>query len=715
MVKAHFSRFIVGLTFLFFLLWGWRVCDLFHDIPAFPDVLEVLWGIQWYHKSLLEERTSPFSIHLIFHPLEWHTVTLGFNYFLFIVALPLYEIGGLAFAYNVLAILALALAFYGAFLFVKRFASPFIAAGAALAFTFNGLSWFTLQRHLNFLWVLSLTPWMALALEQYKLSKAKKFIVLGGIFWGLMINFSFYGLFVGAMELALLGSLLFRFRWLKHGIAIALIALLVSSPAIVAYWLGAKGSHAHYYGIEHNLHWGASLNSLFVPASCHPLPLFQNIASSIYTGPRDESGAANLGFATFLLAIIGSILVFKLKKGYSLVFLALCGLTLSLGLLLKWDGEPVRHAAFNPLIAAIWKVGHMVKPEVFRTSQPTPAFEGGIPLPGFVLIALIPFWEWSRAVSRYAIVGMLGMAALGGIALKNLPKFARYLLLLLWLLEILPCPIKGVRLPYELHPAYKWLTEQKLASDEGIVDMAYPTLIMGSEILWGAWLHKKPTASGTGSYWPEHSFELWAYFIQKDLADPDVHLVFYQYRIRYLFLHMYGKMEQRMWEAISHNPAFRPIQCFEPKGRAFPWDYTICVAEVMPLEDPMNLIREEGWAGKEEWGIWSNGPLSKARWLATSKQDYILQIEAFPFCVPGERQRITVKVNSREVTAHNWGDCEVWKSEVVIPASIVNPGLNEIVLEYGYAKSPAEITSGENPDPRKLAVGFKRLWIKEGK
>jgi len=715
MAKACLSRLIVGLCFLFFFLWGWRVYDLLHEIPAFPDVLEVLWGIQWYHESLLEERGSPLSIHLIFHPLKWHTVTLGFNYFLFVVALPFYEIGGSAFAYNALAILALVLAFYGAFLFIKHFSPLFIAAGAALAFTFSGLSWFTLQRHLNFLWVLSLAPWMALSLEQYKLYKARKFIVLAGIFWGLMINFSFYGLFVGAMEFTILGNLLFHSKWIKHSIAIALIALLVSSPAIVTYGFGAKEGHAHYYGIEHNLHWGASLNSLFIPALAHPLPLFQNIASSIYKGPRDESGAANLGFTTFLLAIIGSILVFKLKKDKGLVFLALCGLILSLGLLLKWDGEPLRHCVFNPLIVVIWKIGHIVKPEVFRTPQPTPAFDGRIPLPGLVLIALIPFWEWSRAVSRYAVVGMLGMAALGGIALKNLPNFARYLLLILWLLEVLPCPIKGVRLPQELHPAYNWLAEQKLAPEEGIVDMAYPTLIMGPEILWAAWLHKKPTASGTGSYWPEHSFELWAHFTQKELSDPDIHLVFYQYRIRYLFLHMYGEREQKMWETISHNPVLCPIQCFEPQGKPFLWNYPICVAEVTLLEDPMNLIREEGWAGKEEWGIWSNGPISKARWLATSKQDYILQIEAFPFCVPAEHQKITVKVNSQEITTYNWENCEVWKSEVMIPAPIVKPGLNEIVLEYGYAISPAEITNGANPDPRKLAVGFKRLWIKEAK
>ena len=712
MKKNHFARLLALCLFGLFFLWGWRIYNVFRIIPAHPDVLEVLWGIEWYHKALLEKNVLPFSLHIIFHPLEWQSSTLAHTPFLFVLALPLFEVGGAAFAYNALTILAILIAFCGAFLFIKRFAPHFIAACAALVFTFGGINWASVGSRLPILCASSFLPWLALTIELLKQSEAKRLKILGGVFWGLMINFSLYGSFIGGMAFALLGGRLFRLRWVKNVLIIASIALLTSSPVTLAYWLGMHRTSVHYYGIEHNLYWGASLNSLFIPSFSHPLPQMQKLASSIYKGPRDESGMANLGIITWLLAFISVIWALKSKANcWELVFLTACGVILSMGLLLKWDSEPVKSPIFHPLLKLIWAIGYALKPGVFRSPNPLPSFDGGIPLPGLLLMAIVPFWEVARTVSRYAAVGSLGLVTLGSIALKHLPKFVRYLLLIVWLIETLPHPINGVRTPYELHPAYKWLAEKELPPGEGIVDMVYPSVLIGPEVLWAAWLHGKPTASGTGSYWLEHSYKLWAYFIQNDLSNPDVWLILRQYRIRYLFLHMRGEGERKMWELITHNPSFRPVRCFDSGGVSYPWGYEICVAEVMELDDPMNVIREEGWSGKEAWGIWAEGHKSRVTWLATSRQNHLLHIEAFPLCMPGENQEMRVKVNGHQLFEHLWEDCELWEGKITIPSSLVKEGINEIVLEFKYAMSPAEITHGQNPDPRKLAAGFTKLRV----
>lgn len=700
------------LCFSGLLLLGWQVYDLFEDIPAYPDVLEVLWGIEWYHKTLIVSHRSPFSAHLIFHPLKWHTINLGFNPFLFIFSLPFYEIGGLAFAYNALTLTALLISFAGAIRFMRIYIPGALAIVPALIFTFAVPYWFHVGRHPNILWASSLLPWLAWALERAKRLDDKRFTLLAGLLWGIMINFSLYYVFTGIFALVIWADRFFHLKWIKRGIGLSIIALLLSFPTIIPYLLGTQQDNAHFYGIEHNLHWGASINSLFIPSIYHPFTFVRQFSRSFYRGPQDESGVANLGLVTCFLTLIGLGIALKHKQHFmSPLYLALTGIILSLGLLLKWDGEVIKIAAFRPLVAIIWRLGYMLKPEIFRSPHPISPFEAGIPLPGFIFIAVIPFWEFGRTVSRYIILGLLGAATLSGIALRRFPRAFRYLVITIWLMEALPHPIESTPLPFKLHPAYEWLTNQDLESSEGIVDIAYPTLIMGPEILWAAWLHKKPTASGTGSSWPEHSYELWAYFINEDLSKSEVGLVLYQYRIRYLFLHMYGEKERKMWEVISNNPAFKPFQCFDPLDSPSPWPYPICIAEVKTPEGPINFIKQEGWSTEENWGIWSEGTVSKGKWIALGRQDHVLRLKAFPFCVPGKSQEAVIKVNGQTITTHRWKNCELWEEELPIPSSFVKPGFNELSFEYKYAISPSELSGGKNPDHRKLAVGFIELKI----
>ena len=432
----------------------------------------------------------------------------------------------------------------------------------------------------------------------------------------------------------------------------------------------------------------------------------------LYGGPYNESGVMNFGTLLSLLAALGAIIAIRSKPSNSgLVILTLTGIVLSMGLLLRWNGEVVRWPALDPLNAALWNLGHALKPTVFPASRP-PSFESGVPLPGFLLTVIIPFWESARTVSRYAVLGMLGATILAGLLLERLPKLARITLTVILLIEIWPSPTGNLPLPFHPHPAYAWLAEQCLEPDEGIVDLVYPTLQINGHILWATSLHGKPTASGSGSSWPEHAFALWNYLLSdlQALGRPEVGNVFRQYKIHYVFLHM-GEKEKQLWEMVRSNPAFRPIQCFDPLPGPTPWPYPICVAEVLDAQGPINLIRGEGWSGAEDWGVWSEGRRARAGWISPARQDYRLRIGAFPLCVSDQRQEMVVKVNGWEMARYRWHECELWEGEILIPASVVRIGWNEVSFDYAYALSPAEVTRGQNGDRRVLSVGFTRLEV----
>ncbi len=719
-VRLFANQLFPWICFLGVLAWGWRIRNPFTFIPAYGDPLEVIWGIQYYYNSLFVQHISPLFTTLIFHPLGWHTATLAHTPVFFLATLPIYKLTGAAFTYNFMVITAFVVSFAGTVRFVRLFASRFAATFAALAFTFVNMRWLRIGGHLHILWASSLLPCLAWAIEtarrrtQWPEGKA---IWQIGLIWGMMINVSLYSIFLGGFVFLLLGKNLLHIKCLGRVIMVGMIALAIASPTIVLYWIGSSADQAHHFGIAHDLSWGASLNSLFVPSVAHPLKTLRQISRTIYTGPRDESGVFNLGMVTCGLALPGFFLLLR-KKSYpwGLVWLTVGGLILSLGLLLKWNGRPVQFSGLVAFNDILWRIGHTLKPELFSTVAPSPDFQSGIPLPGLVLSIFVPFWESARVMSRYAFLGMLGAVTLAAITLQKSPVPVRILLALLWVIEILPSPTGGGRpVAFQLHPAYTWLTAQPPESGMGILDVEPPTVSIGGSIPMATWLHGIPTAAGVGSYWPEHTFRLWEKFLPDGgvLMHPQIGDFLWQYRIRYLFLHFRGNKDQAqsMWNMIAENTAFHQIGCFDPLEGDSPWPYQICVAEVNKPVSPFNVILQSGWSAQESWGIWSEGLASELKWLALARRDHHLKFAAFPLCVPQQHQRLTVKVNGEKVSSYQWEDCETLAQDLLIPASMIEAGWNQITFEYAYALTPAEVTNGQNPDARLLGVGFVTLEI----
>lgn len=714
-----FLKLIPWIFFGIFFSWGWKVSNLFTSIPAYGDVLEVLWGFQWYHDSLLDKHTSPLFTPLVFHPFGWHTATLAHTPAFFILGQPFYYFGGSIFAYNLFAIGALVVAFTGMLRFTRLYVSQYLTIFAALAFTFWRTSWGSVSGgHLHLAWLSALLPWLAWSLDRAKNASSfqqRRWLVVAGLLWGMMINFSLYAIFIGAATFVIWEKQLFKLSRLKQALIVGSIALIISLPTIGLYIAGSRLDQTRVFGVGHNVWWSASINSFFIPSFAHPISLIRETAHTIYHGPFDESGVMNFGPITISLALIGLGIAFRFKRHVAgIVTLSLTGIILSMGILVRWNGEFIQNPIFHPINELIWNIGHTLKPSVFSPSIHDP-FSNGIPLPNFLLTAIVPFWEGARIVARFAVLGMIGLVILAGIALETFPKVIRIILIALWLVEILPSPTQNLPMPSNLHPAYTWLSTQSIGSNEAIVDLTYPTLSIGGEILWATTFHQKPTVSGVGSFWPEHTFRLWSHILHQpqSLANSQGVYLLQQYGVRYIFVHITNEKASEFWLMVQNNDLLRQVGCFDPLPSPNPWPYPICVAQIYPADHKpfSSLMLDSGWSQYENWGIWAESLQSTANWFSIDSKEQILRIEAKPFCVADRHQNITIHINGSYVESYRWDECEIRQINILIPASLIEQGWNSLTFTYDYAVSPAEITKGQSRDTRSLSTAFTMLEI----
>jgi hypothetical protein len=494
-------------------------------------------------------------------------------------------------------------------------------------------------------------------------------------------------------------------------------ALLVSSPALIRFAEGSAAGGMSFSNIAWINSWGASLNTFHLPFVFHPW--LGSVARAWYRGPLDESGMVNFGIVASVVALIGLWQTRRDKTWRSVWMITFTGLVLSLGFTLRWNGQTIAWAVLQPLDSLIWQIGHWLKPGVFPTNTPPPPLDQGIPLPGLLLAALVPFWEGARTLSRYALIAVPGICLLvmRGVEQVRQPMI-RLLLVALLLVEVFPFASGNVTADPPSHPAFEWLRENS-PPQAGIVDLYAPNpevleLLIQGETLWATRYHGRATAAGTGSVWPAHTWFLRDWLLQHPQAIQDVTFapMMRSYGVNYVLLHMLSTREQAILEEAKGNPALQVDGCFDAPNVPSPWPHPICILQITsPAVPGFNLMPEDGWSGPEAWGMWAEGDTSRARWVATSPSEARLLLDAFPHCVPGEEQSITVEVNGETLLNHAWHDCNAWRTEAVIPKSVVRLGWNDLILRYGYAASPLDVTAGANPDPRPLSVGFTQLEV----
>jgi hypothetical protein len=730
---AHLPRLrVVGaavlpwLCCLGLLCWGWRAYDLAHDIPAYWDVMEVLWATQWYGDAVrLHYGTSFYP--LLFHPVGWQVATYAGGPAMFVALLPLYWLGGAALAYNVVTLATFLLAFGGSYTFARQFVGRLPSTVAAVLFAFWGFRWFRIEGHLNIEIASALLPWMLWCVERAINAPERsrwKWFLAAGLAWGLSVASSAYFAFIdGAALIVYLAPRCatrgIRWRDALSGMAVATTAaMLLSGPALYRLWQGISHVGVAFFSLDEVNALGASLNSLPIPSVWHPV--LRSLARTIYSGPATEQGEANLGLFVSIMACVGLWQARRNKAALSLAALAGVGLVLALGPTLKWNDRSVSWGLLRPLDDLLWWISHLLKPHFFVPQLPAAPFDTAVPLPAWLMAAAVPFVERAREFARYALAASAGVFVLAALGLSRWRKiWIQAVLGALMVFEVLPPPTDVHPFPPETHPAFEWLARQSL-SGEGIIDLYVPdrfvlSMPMRGETLYATLFHHQATAAGTSSLWPMATRTLLDWLNQHPHAfqNPDFIPLLRFYRVRYIALQIRGGYDQQVLdEEAVHHPELSLTACFPAPARPGPWDYPICILEILPERNPgFNLLPREGWSGEESWGRWIEGTEARAEWFATAQETQHLSIAAFPNCVPGIPQAITLSANGQTIATHEWNGCDPWSGEVEIPASLVQVGANELAIRAAFAAAPVSITRGANPDPRRLSVGVTRLRV----
>jgi hypothetical protein len=710
------------IAFFALLLWSWPAGNLFRSLNGYGDVLEVLWGVQWFASSLWHLH-SPLFYPNIFFPQGWYVGTFAFGPAMFVGMLPLDLMGGPAFAFNASMLLSLLLALAGMYRLTRLWVKPFPATIAALLFTFWTTRWVQLGGHLNILYLSALLSWLAWSLELgfRRPARSTLWFTLAGLFWAIALANTLYGLWFGALVwlVWLLPRLLNRAadRRVWWALLVPGIALLPNLPFLYWFWQARTIAHAGFYGVENNIGYGASLNSLFVPSPHNPW--LRPFADAIYRGPGDESGIANLGLFASVTALAGVALTWRDRRWRPLLLALAIGIVLALGLYLRWNGDAVQWHIAGMVGVELWRLGYWLKPVLFGSHQPPPQLVDAIPLPGLLLTALIPFWEGARTVSRYIFIAGLGFFPLVARVLNGLPgRGMRFAFAALLVFEGMPGRSGSVPFPFSPHPAFDWLRAQPL-NGQAVVDLASAgpntlQLLIGGEPLYETLFHQQPSASGASSTWPAHTSFLrdWLLATPNPFGSPDLIPILRYFKVRYILLHMRSSLEAEMLVSARRNPDVRVAQCFDPVGAVSPWPYRICVLEVVPPTDTrFNVLRRDGWSGEEPWGTWIEGTEATADWVATAQTDQHLAISLTPLCAPDKWQTVSVTVNGTEVVTHAWTNCDSWQADVVIPARLIKIGWDHLALHSAYAAQPVDPKSGVQSDTRTLSVGVSQLVI----
>jgi hypothetical protein len=712
------------LLFIGLLAAGWRAWDVFHAVPSYEDVLEILWTTTWYNGALAGQHGAA-VYSLAFFPAGWQVATFGSGPGIFLWLLPVSWLGGTAFAYNIGLCLAYLLAFLGARRLATRFLSDLPAVLAALLFTFWGFRWFRFVGHLNVLLAAALLPWMTYTFDRALGSRERSYrwSALTALFWALMIACSWYFVWMGGILLAgwLLGRLMsggIRRRAAIIDMAIASgVALVLTIPLLVWFVSATNAAHVAPWTVQEINVWNASLNSLPAPAPDHPW--LAPLSRWMYSGLPDESGRANFGLLATVLALAAVVPAWRDRRWRPILLITLLGLVFALGMVLTWNHVPVQWPAMRPINNLIWEIGHLLKPEMFTTAKPAPPFDTAVPLPALVVSAVVPLWERTRAFARYALLASIGLYLLAGLTLMRLRRpWLRVALACLLLAEVLPAPTGNLPFPLQAHPAFAWIAQQSLGHGEGYVDLnpaeqAGLEIPLGGLMLWESTLTGRHTVAGTASLQPAHVAFLsqWLSAHPYPFREADFAPLLRFYHVGGIVYHISNEDARDMLADARANRDVQDIRCFDPQPGPSPWGYPICVMRLAAGPANFNLLLREGWSGAESWGRWVEGTSARAEWVATDRASRRLTLEAFPACVPRRQQTVHVLANNIEVAAHQWDGCDPWTAQIEIPASAMNIGWNELSLVGDYAVRPVDIPSMQNSDPRALSLGVTRFQL----
>ncbi len=693
----------LGVWFLW-LQHAWPFTVFFRSVPAGEDTLEVMWALAWYRRALVELHVSPLFHPLAFAPQGWHVAKQHHGPFLIGLMLPWAWLGGDAFAFHVLAWLAFSMAFVGAF----RLAGLFVrdrglatAVGVAYA-AFNGTlaAMQVYGDYLTVAWGTACLPLMGFALEKARRARwAPRWLIRAGVAWGLGIAGNPYLVLLGGGIVLIYAWRALRQRQRGRFLMLPGIALLVSGP-----WL-ALFLHAFLQDRMLGQTVGTALGNGYPWAHMliwNPYHPWLRWHSALPARPILTLGMVPAG--TSLLGLLWAAGRRCRLRSQPWLRAALFGALLATGIAVHWE-EPLRIPWPSELAAfyeAIWRIGHARKPDLFlEPTLPSDWYHLAL-TPLLLLWAIVPFWEVVGTVWRFIAMTALGLMVAGAEAWGRIASpWLRRGLAGLWIFEALIKPLPTLPWPYPVHPAFEWLRQNP---EPGAVIDAFadhtPGLYLSRVAVMATEYHRRPTLSGFTPFHPR-----WVELLQRGRGLLFRHRPDWlgQHGFRFLVVH-HPPPDWAKW-----NWPFPLEKCFDPPPVPSPWNERICIFRIPDHGEPelTNLWLLDGWSGPERWGIWAAGVEAHALWLADPlREPAVLELIAFPLCVPGKVQRLEVFLNGQLLGEESFADCREQTIRWQIPLRWAQTGVNELLFRFAYAVSPP---TGE---PRRLAVGFRRLWIR---
>ncbi|MEW5718152.1 MAG: interleukin-like EMT inducer domain-containing protein [Chloroflexota bacterium] len=708
------------------------------------DEYGYVWNNWWFKRAVFDLDTNPFQTDFIFYPVGTSLVLYTFTLLHVLLGLPIQFAFGLIPASNVELLFAFVASAYGTYLLVRyliqnskfkiqnstmvgivdyelritNFEFAAFVAGALFAFSSNRFVYASLG-HYNVVASEWLPFYILFLIKTVRETKWRNALLAG-----LFAAFTLYVETTFGVLLALFTALYLLFEWravwrratiARLGLIVAFAALLFA-PLLLPMLDEIFNRGYALPGWGHAEKLLVDLFGFFVPTSLHPLN--RNWVQELDLVRQGISRFADVntvfvGYVTLALALSAAIRFCKPLKVW--VMSALVFAVLSLGPLLHIGGK----AIFD-----------------FDGLQVT------FPMP-FLLLHYIPLLKENRAPNRFSVLVMLSLAVLVGFAImwacSKLRTKSRMLALLLPFAFLLLILFEHLAIPLPLTDARVPEVYAQIARAPG--DFSVLTLPLGWRNSFGQQGAEDTRVqyyqSAHGKYIFPANIQrnppfLFEYFDRipifhsiaeiesynpisdqdraRDKALAPALMAFFD--IRYVVIH--PAIPGRPPYSDTRSAVVNYLQQVLPLGeKIYDRDgvigYRVNQAPISARQviafgaDSAYPYQAEGWGRAETLaGLSANwATQTRARVLFPIREisDYALTISALPYTYSqSPAQTLEIFVNAQSIQKFamksGWSDYAM-----TIPARALRSGLNDLVLQFGYAACPRDVL------PANFAIG----------
>jgi len=460
-----------------------------HVFGNLGDNFYFLWQVRWWEGAVQRLPVSPFSVPGLNYPEGWNLAYNEIPLTQVVQALPVSFLFGTTAGFNFSVWMSFFLSGLGAYLLVRRLTRSRAAALlAGTIFAFAPYRFGHMMGHFNLMgtqWF----PFYFLALYETLVRFAQKrpvgrWLAGSAVFLGLIGFTSQYYLYMTLVLTAVffLGFLIwgaetetrkrvsFYLQLAATGALLGAVAFVCALP-----FLSLSGQTALPTRSTAEMDfWSPSIAEFFIPSPFHFL--LRDWVSRHFDRLLWVENNLYLGFLPLALAVLVFIVRKKIpgdrKKIAFFAFLFLCAFVLTLGTRLKIAPGPT-----HPELAATLTMK-------------------GVPLPGAVLVRVLPFYGLMRVFSRYGIFAVLFLSVLAGFGarwiLNRIRSEKKAVVLAAFFAFFIAFEFKHTRLPLvkvEGRPVDHWLAERH---EPGAV-VQFPATEMGKpEQVFYTSVHKKP-------------------------------------------------------------------------------------------------------------------------------------------------------------------------------------------------------------------------------